>query len=244
MRDIIDDRSPDERLIATALAAGPAPVSGDLDGSQVLALAHERIASRSTPKPNRWATPVSRRVAGVGVALALLIAMVPIAGTLLSTPAHHVRIVSMSWAYAYGSIAEIGAASDLVVVGTVTGVLRVDHPAGVDLPQTVFSLSVERTLKGDPGQGVLPVLQDGGQETADTWAEAEDFPLMATGDHVLLFLRPMSRDGATEWAITGGPQGRLLVAGDRVTTTPTSLVLPIPTPFTVDQVAAALAANP
>ena len=243
MRDIIDDRSPDERLIATALAAGPAPVSGDLDGSRVLALVRERIASRSAPSPRRWAIPVSRQVAGIGIVLALAV-MVPIAATLVSTLTHHVRLVSMSWAYAYGSIGEIGAASDLVVVGTVTGVIRVDHSAGVDLPQTVFSVRVERTLKGDPGQGDLPVLQDGGQEAAGTWVEVEDFPLMAAGDHVLLFLRPVSRSGATVWVISGGPQGRLRVAGDRVTTTPTSFVLPIPTPLTVDQVAASLAATP
>ena len=150
----------------------------------------------------------------------------------------------MSWAWSYGSIGEIGAASDLVVVGTVGGVIRVDHITDQGLPQTVFSVRVERTLKGDAGRGDLSVLQDGGQESANTWAEAEDFPLMAAGDHVLLFLRPVIRDGATMWAITGGPQGRLLVADGRVTTTPTSFVLPIPTPLTVDQVAAALAANP
>jgi hypothetical protein len=208
----------------------------------VLTLARERISHGTTPEPSRRAMRVSRTRVGIGIALAL-VAAIPIAITLLSTAPRQVRVVSMSWAWSYGSIGEIGAASDLVVVGTVSGVIRVDHITGEGLPQTVFSVHVERTLKGEPGAADLSVLQDGGQEAANTWAEAADFPLMATGDHVLLFLRPVSRNGTTVWAITGGPQGRLLVADGRVTTTPTSFVLPIPIGLTVDQVATALAAD-
>lgn len=243
MHDLIDNRSPDERLIAAALTIGPAAGSGHLDGPRVLALARERIRRGPVSPPRRWTILTGRRLAGIAVAFAL-IAAVPIAGTLLSPPARQVRIVPASWAYAYGSIGEIGAASDFVVVGTVTQVLREGHVPGLDLPQTVFSVLVDRTLKGSPTPGDVPVLQDGGQEGANTWAEAEDFPLMAAGDHVLLFLRPVSRNGTTVWAIVGGPQGRLLVADGRVTTTPTAFVLPVPARLTVDQVAAALAASP
>lgn len=242
MRDLADDRSPVERLIAAATTAGPASGSGHLDGSRVLALARERIASGPVEKSRRWTMPNGRHMVGIGIALAL-VAAVPLASALLSSHLRQVRVVSMSWAWSYGSIGEIGAASDLVVVGTVGGMIRVDHITDQVLPQTVFSVRVERTLKGDAGQGDLSVLQDGGLESANTWAEAADFPLMAAGDHVLLFLRPVIRDGATVWAITGGPQGRLLVADGRVTTTPTSFVLPITTPLTVDQVATALAAS-
>jgi hypothetical protein len=242
MRDLVDDRSHVERLIAAAVTAGPASGSGHLDGSRVLALARERISSGQVEKSRRWTIPNGRQLVGIGIALALL-AAVPLASTLLSGQPRQVRIVSMSWAWSYGSIGEIGAASDLVVVGTVGGAIRVDHTTDQGLPQTVFSVRVERTLKGDAGQGDLSVLQDGGQETVNTWAEAPDFPLMAAGDHVLLFLRPVIRDGATVWAITGGPQGRLLVADGRVATTPTSFVLPITAPLTVDQVAVDLAAS-
>lgn len=243
MHEVTDDRSTEERLIATALAAGPASGSNLLDGSRVLARARERIAARGPEKPRRWMLPIGGRVVSLAIVVALA-AAVPIASTFLSSPGHHVRIVSMSWPYAYGSIREIGAASDVVVVGTVAGVIREDHAARLDLPQTVFSVTVERTLKGDPGQGDLPVLQDGGREAVDTWAEAEDFPLMAVGDHVLLFLRRVIQGEGIVWLITGGPQGRLLVSEGQVTTTATSLVLPIPTSLTVDQVDAALVASP
>ena len=146
-----DDGSPDEAADGNPLAGGARTClwrpRWDAAGAGARSAWTRRNRCRCRPHRGRWAMAVSAATVGaVGMLLALAV-MVPIAATLVSTLTHHVRLVSMSWAYAYGSIGEIGAASDLVVVGTVTGVIRVDHSAGVDLPGPSFSVGSSRASR-------------------------------------------------------------------------------------------------
>jgi hypothetical protein len=67
-------------------------------------------------------------------------------------------------------------------------------------------------------------------------SEYEDFPLMQAGDQVLLFLRPVNRVDSVAGVIVGGPMGRLIVDGDKVTTTDTDFVLPISSGLTIADV--------
>jgi hypothetical protein len=167
-----------------------------------------------------------------GVAIVAVVALATSSALLTKHPA--VQIVSESWPRAYGSIGEIAGDTQVVISGTVTGVVRVEtaDPA----PRTIFQIAVDRNLKGTAPQKI-EVSQDGAMLSADQWVEIADFPLMMPGDHVLLFLRPTA-DGP--WAIVGGPQGRLAVAGDNVEVPAGSLGVPISPGTTIDQVATAI----
>jgi hypothetical protein len=81
---------------------------------------------------------------------------------------------------------------------------------------TDFTVDVTTSLKGDlvPGSSIV-VEQTGGYDaTAKQTFEIEDDPLFEVGSQYLLFLQ---YDGANNrYHVVGGPQGRLVVAGAKV----------------------------
>ena len=168
-------------------------------------------------------------------ASAAVLALAAFVGPRFLTPAASVRTVEVSWPYAYRSLAEVADASDLVAVGTVVG--RHDAPLGNTaggLPETRFDLSVVRTLRGTaPVQ--LVVTQSGGTDSLGI-VEVADDPLMIVGSDYLLFMRWVPDRGV--FAIVGGPQGRLVVEGSRVSSLPGGIVLG--TTATIDSIAAEL----
>lgn len=243
MPDLADDRSPDERAIGSALVTSvPVRISPPFDEAGVMRLVRIRVAAHLPGAVSAPVTRTGRHVARLGVAtvaviVAVLLPIVLVGSMLWPAAADRpvVQTIAMSWAYSFVSVAQIGAASNLVIVGTVERATGEEYIAS-GYPSTTFAVHVDRTLKGEPSADVT-VIQDGGRQGVNTSVELEEFPLMASGDHVLLFLRPIVLHGTTVWAIVGGPEGRLIVDGQSVTTTQTAFVLKIPADLTVDQVA-------
>jgi len=221
----------DEQLIANALATAPVGKADAFDTSRVLALA--LAGTNDNPFDHRRGRLGQRPIAAL--ATTAIVATVA-AAAILGGGHWPTRTIPASWAYAYGSLAEIGAAANLVVVGSVTRMVRQDTIADLGYPQTVFELGVSRTLKG-PAASEIEFVQDGGPVDG-TWVELEDFPLVSSGDQVLLFLRPIQRDGETLWVIVGGPYGLFHVVNGKVEPLAGAAAIPMPRPLTVDQVAA------
>jgi hypothetical protein len=226
----------EDLALGSAMLEGPGRGSATFDPDAVLRRVQQSIAM-TAPSSRRWP---SRLVLAGAVTLAVIaIASVATLSGLLNAGGQ-VRVIETSWAYTYGSIHEIGAASPLVVTGTVESVLREDRVGGLGYPQTVFAVSVNRTVKGALDTTAIHVLQDGGQEGAGTWVELQEFPLMRPGDQVVLFLRPMVRDGETLWVIVGGPEGILKVSSNGAVTPWSSFHVPVPSSLTIDSLPAAL----
>lgn len=232
MPEVEGDLSMDEREVGSFLSRGGPAGPAYLDTPRVLALARERVQTRSAGRPRMAAGKGWIALAGV---VAALVIAIPVAMN-VSSPGRHVRVISMSWAYAYGSISEIAADADLVVIGTVERIAGTESGDRSAPPTTLFAVQVERTIKGDAGETTIQVIQEGGQLTGGEWAELEDYPLMNVGDHVLLFLNRSDAEGRTRWTITGEPQGRLLVANGEVRPWPGSLALPIASSLPIEDV--------
>ena len=126
--------------------------------------------------------------------------------------------LSASWAQSYSSIEPMARESDMVVVGTVTGVggVTVDsRKAGsvtASLVFTDFQFAVEETFKGSAGSSTILIHQTGGRDGA-TILEVHDDPLLEVGVRYLLFLRKLSPG---QYAVKAGPVGRMLVDGGQV----------------------------
>lgn len=240
MSELTDDRSPLERRIGSALALPSAPLltsTVSIERQHILALVAERLSEAPDQGRPHGARRLAFGGAAVGILAAVVVAVALVPGLL--RPGLTVRHFAMSWAYHYGSVRAIGAASPLVVVGSVDAVTRTGpDPQTAGVPQTTFTVTVERTLKGTaPGQSIS-VVQSGGQ-VGTVLYEAEGDPLLPVGGHVVLFLRPLSDVGPTTYAMVGGPEGHLTLQGDRlVAASPEGLTLPAD--LTVDQLAADL----
>lgn len=127
---------------------------------------------------------------------------------------------SASWVKKYESIAELASDVPLVVVGQVTGLSKLSptppsRPAD-GLVFSDFDVIVEQVLKGDRREREVVVIhQTGGTYGDGTRMALDDDPLLEVGTRYLLFLK---RDPASgTYFVAGGPQGRLVADGDRVT---------------------------
>lgn len=126
-----------------------------------------------------------------------------------------------SWAYSYGSLDELRAASDLVVLATVTGLRGVEVEErntddGQPLSALAFSrwdLSVDRVIKGTITDGETILVNQTGAQSPTGVQEIQDDPLFAQGDQYLLFLKAVP---GGMYAVLGGPAGRLVVRNGAV----------------------------
>lgn len=113
-----------------------------------------------------------------------------------------------SWAESYESIEEISTEADLIVVGTVEGILEVTSRLVAELRggpyfiyYTDFAFSVEQVLKGPQDATEVMIHQTG----AEGKLEVSDDPLLKPGDEYVMFLHEYETG---KYYIMGGPQGR------------------------------------
>jgi hypothetical protein len=122
------------------------------------------------------------------------------------------RVLSASWATSYESVAAVTAASDAVVIGTVSREIATENDtsrAGAVTATVVFTdfeISVTEVLKGNVPDFI--VLHQTGGRAGDVLYEIDDDPLLEIGASYLLFLK-LGASG--RFHVAGGPDGRLLV---------------------------------
>lgn len=122
--------------------------------------------------------------------------------------------ISASWAHYCASIAELSAASEAVVVGTVkrtadAGRKPTSNRRDPGTPYTDFEVNVERLVAGDVDSTVI-VHQLGGDIAGTRWEFGSD-PLFVVGERYLLFLK---RSPDTGLYYVAGPGGRFVVTDD------------------------------
>jgi hypothetical protein len=177
-------------------------------------------------------TKVARGPSGrwlVGAAAATIVVAVVSVGLFRGLDGPHnpgshalpVRIIELSQATSYGSLGELAQASDTVVLGVPETSTSGPDPQTPSLPRTSFTVRVESFIKGSGGASRITVLQTGGP-TSTELVEVHDDPLMLLGNPVVLFLDRVPGANST-FMIVGGPQGRLLVHDQRVTSLPAGL---------------------
>lgn len=138
-----------------------------------------------------------------------------------------VTYLSASWAKSYPTLGSLFEAADLVVVGTVRGVAGTKEDtvaAGAQrssLRFTNFEIAVGRVISPDVSQSrvsagaAILIHQTGGVGDDGRRVELTDDPLLVEGTTYLMFLQ--YNDGFDTYTVLGGPQGRMIVAGDMVT---------------------------
>jgi hypothetical protein len=104
--------------------------------------------------------------------------------------------------------------ADAIVLGTTEEVTGTTQKDG--LPYTDFRYHVEQWIMGVSAGERIQIHQTGGSMNGQSM-EAEDDPLLVPGEHSLLFLRNYAPG---KYKIMGGPTGRLLDKGGRVTALP------------------------
>jgi hypothetical protein len=101
----------------------------------------------------------------------------------------------------YGSLQDMAAAADLVVYGTVTNETSLGRPHVEEDPTADeylgLTVTVETVLKGEPTEVVLLGwdaygIDEAGQQVATNVMNG--IPVPHTGEHVLLFLRPLDAE--------------------------------------------------
>jgi hypothetical protein len=156
------------------------------------------------------------------------LAVVPAAAALLAVaggcgsgaPASgpQVTMIDASWAEQYSDVGSLSRASDVAIVGTVTGVAGTNVRGGV--PFTDFRVRIVRVLR-DPQGRVAPsrtivVHQTGGPVAANHFLEVHDDLLFRPGETMALFLREFAPG---QFRVLAGPGGRFEVSGNSVSPT-------------------------
>ncbi len=122
-----------------------------------------------------------------------------------------------SWGQSYNNLNEMYNDSfvDTVLIGKITRILTVitEPPpkaasGSLHLAFTDFEFCIERTLKGKEA-GNITIHQTG----ASGEFEIRDDPLFQVGEQYLLFLHKYEEG---RYFVTGGPQGRFKILGDKV----------------------------
>ena len=117
---------------------------------------------------------------------------------------------SASWAMGYDNVAQLTTASDLIAIGQVASRQQYQSDG---IFYTEFGVKVVRALKGSPGATIL-VLQTGGVDDKGNLHEVQDDPMFEDGATYMLFLKKDPQ--SARYYVAGGPQGRLVVAGQAV----------------------------
>ncbi len=120
--------------------------------------------------------------------------------------------IDASWAYGYGSLAELTNAADLVVVGRVGEVLS-DGPdqETPSVGATTYRLNIDTVIKGVPA-GAVVIKQTGGTVNGVRQIVADD-PMMNVGERFVFYLQRVAKGPYVgDYSVLGGPQGRLPVS--------------------------------
>jgi len=152
--------------------------------------------------------------------VAIIISMVVFITVLFSVAVGGIQkeptLVEASWAKYYASIEDLSAEADLIVVGTVKGVVEVTSNVlamarwgPVIHYVTDFAFSVEQVLKGVQDVREVMIHQYG----AAGEQEVRDDPLLKQGDKYVLFLHEYETG---KYYILGGPQGRFQIINAKV----------------------------
>lgn len=117
----------------------------------------------------------------------------------------------------YSSLSEVKEASDLIIVGRVTGAefwrLVLDEPQFAPLPMTDFTVKIEQVILGDTeGLTSITVEMTGGTLEDETWVIRGN-PLMKVSNRNVLFLRRVEKG---RYILSGGPTGRYIIEKGRV----------------------------
>jgi hypothetical protein len=156
-----------------------------------------------------------------------------------SRPAQQVTMIDASWGEHFSDLASLKGASDVAIVGTVTGVAG--HTVRNAVPFTDFNVQVVRRLH-DPQSRVassatIVVHQTGGQMASNRVLEVRDDVLFRTGETMVLFLREYAPG---HFRVLGGPTGRFDVSQGTVSSTHHGTVR-VPASHSVDQFASDVA---
>jgi hypothetical protein len=150
-------------------------------------------------------------------------------------PQVQVSQIEASWAGGYGSLGALKNASDLAIIGTVTGVSAQTVRNG--LPFTDFTVRVVRTLH-DPqsrlaSSSTITLHQTGGQVAPNRRVEIHDDPLFRAGETAAMFLREFTPG---HYYVLGGPAGRFEVSRGTVASIHDGMIR-LPANHPVDQFA-------
>jgi len=130
-----------------------------------------------------------------------------------------------SWPVYYESIGRLVDDADLVLMGTVTGVVgtseEVGEPMGDAIPlivSTHYSISVNQIFRRSIASADEIIVTQTGGSAGDRIYETADDPLFAVGDTYLMFVREGGVDSIydNQFVVLGGPQGRMVVEDDKV----------------------------
>jgi hypothetical protein len=164
------------------------------------------------------------RLAVVPVAAGLL-AMAGGCGSGPATTQPKVTMIDASWAEQYSDVGSLSRASDVAIVGTVTGVASTRVAGGV--PFTDFNVRVVRVLRDPQGRlaasRTILVHQTGGPVAANHFLEVHDDLLFQPGETMVLFLREFAPG---QFRVLAGPGGRFEVTGNSLAPTHHGTALP------------------
>lgn len=157
--------------------------------------------------------------------------------------------IQAEWAHLYHDLPSLKRASDVAVVGDVSGIADQGLEGGTQTPYTEFSVTVQSVLfahasvqaRDLSGNTLSPystfiVHQLGGtsyRQQQPVQMEVADDPLFTVGDQVVLFLHQYSPG---HYFVEGGPSGRFSVANGLVSPI-NDEGIPIPAPAPLAQFA-------
>jgi hypothetical protein len=159
---------------------------------------------------------VTKAILGVGVAMTVVGAVV--GGAYVVHPLH--EVVDGSWADAYPTYEEMTQHADAVVRGHVVRVIGTERNQAESSTYTDFAFQVDAWIAGKPMSQDITIHQMGGA-TGFTDVEVMGDPALVVGESDLLFLRSYA---SGKYFIMGGPTGRLVQTGGRLSNLPAGLL--------------------
>ncbi|WP_163544782.1 hypothetical protein [Occultella kanbiaonis] len=167
----------------------------------------------------------------VRAAVAITVAVAVTTSPTLSTSAGHCVgddvVMAASWADAYPTIDEMVAAADAVVQVRVTGVADtglIDSDVN-SVPYTDFSARAFRILTGRTDEDIT-IRQTGGELACDHYVISGDPMLQPEAEYVVF----LTEFAPGQYRINGGPTGRLMLDGERLSQLPDSILDPVQVP--------------
>jgi hypothetical protein len=116
--------------------------------------------------------------------------------------------LSVSWAVEYRDLGDLKRASDLVVIGSISGIAASTTNRGV--PFTDFDVAKINVIYDSKARGAVTslILHQTGGTVNGQLLQVDDDPLFQVGDDVILFLHEFSTG---HFYVVGGPTGRFVV---------------------------------
>jgi hypothetical protein len=119
--------------------------------------------------------------------------------------------LSVSWAVEYRDLGDLKKASDLVVIGSISGIAASTINRGI--PFTDFGVAKISVIYDSKSRGAVTslILHQTGGTVNGQLLQVDDDPLFQVGDDVILFLHEFSPG---HFYVVGGPTGRFVVNND------------------------------